>query len=161
MTYAYYIKRSVRMGNFLRKVLLNNSGILPNLKFVMMAITMLGFFGTLMVAQTNTGISGATSAICLVFNTVKNIIFLLGLTLMLLGAVLYAGGNIMPSNSRGAFQGYGMSMIIGGVVGVAIAVAAPFILNMIVAAGAGTATGSSGILGSTGLTGITSICPSQ
>lgn len=146
------------MGNFLRTVLLNNGRIFSYAKFILMAAAMLGFFATLFSAQTNGAVNGATNAICVVFNTVKNIIFLLGLTLMLLGATLYAGGNIMPSSSRGAFQGYGMSMIVGGVVGVAIAVAAPFILNLVVQAGAG-GTGSSGILGSTGTAGITGLCP--
>lgn len=148
------------MGNFLAKVLLNNGRIFSYAKFILMAAAMLGFFATLFAAQNNGAVSGATNAICVVFNTVKNIIFLLGLTLMLLGAALYAGGNIMPSSSRGAFQGYGMSMIIGGVVGVAIAVAAPFILNLIVQAGSGS-TGGSSFLGSTGVTGVTSLCPSQ
>ena len=63
--------------------------------------------------------------VCNVFNTIKNVIFILGLTLMLLGAAIYSGANLMPSQSRGPFQGYGMSMIVGGVVGTAIAVASP------------------------------------
>lgn len=151
------------MGNFLAKVLLNNGRIFSYAKFILMAAAMLGFFATLFAAQSNAAVSGATNAICVVFNTVKNIIFLLGLTLMLLGAALYAGGNIMPSSSRGAFQGYGMSMIIGGVVGVAIAVAAPFILNLIVQAGSGSSSSTAGssFLGSVGVSGVTSLCPSQ
>lgn len=77
--------------------------------------------------------------VCNVFNTVKSVIFILGLTLMLLGAALYSGANLMPSQSRGPIQGYGMSMIIGGVVGTAIAVSSPFILNTVVkASGANT-----------------------
>ncbi|HIH49995.1 TPA: hypothetical protein HA291_00895, partial [Candidatus Micrarchaeota archaeon] len=76
--------------------------------------------------------SAATNALCQVFNTVRNVIFLLGLTLMIVGGALYAGANIMPSQSKGGFQGYGMAMIVGGVIGVAIAVAAPFVLNLVV-----------------------------
>lgn len=141
------------MNNPLQKFLLKQTRILPYARLILLATAVLALFGTLIAAQLgNSAASGATSAICVVFNSVKNIIFLLGLTLMLLGATLYAGGNIMPSQSRGSFQGYGMSMIIGGVVGVAIAVAAPFVLNLLVSAGgAGTASmfNSSSLGGST------------
>ncbi len=84
-------------------------------------------------SSSSSGVNGGlTSAICLVFSTVRNIIFILGLTLLILGGALYAGANLMPSSQKGGFQGYGMAMIIGGVIGVAIAVAAPFILNLVV-----------------------------
>ncbi|MGI0100532.1 MAG: hypothetical protein ACREBH_02330 [Candidatus Micrarchaeaceae archaeon] len=129
-------------------------------KFILLAVSVLGLFGTLVASQAGgagTGSSavaaGATNAICTVFNTVREIIFLLGLTLMILGGALYAGANIMPSQSKGGFQGYGMAMIIGGVVGVAIAVAAPFVLNLIV-----SAAGGSSVLTSTGQSGAVSLC---
>lgn len=89
-------------------------------------------------SNTNTSNSNATTAItaviCQVFNTIKNVIFILGLTLMMLGATLYSGSNLMPAQQRGGFQGYGMAMIMGGIVGVAIAVAAPFVLNTVISA---------------------------
>ncbi len=92
----------------------------------------------LVVPAQGTGSSAASSAvmktICNIFNTIKEVIFVLGLALMILGGAIYAGANLMPSQSRGGFQGYGMAMIIGGIIGVAIAVAAPFILNTIVSA---------------------------
>jgi hypothetical protein len=88
-------------------------------------------------AQTSGASSVSTAVmktICNIFNTIKEVIFVLGLALMILGGAIYAGANLMPSQSRGGFQGYGMAMIIGGIIGVAIAVAAPFILNTIVSA---------------------------
>ena len=78
-----------------------------------------------------TGNSAVMETICNIFNTIKNVIFILGLALMVLGGAIYAGANLMPSQSRGAFQGYGMAMVVGGIIGVAIAVAAPFILNTV------------------------------
>lgn len=89
---------------------------------------------TLTGAQTTNASSAVLNTVCNVFNTVKSVIFILGLTLMLLGAAIYSGANLMPSQSRGPFQGYGMSMIIGGVVGTAIAVVSPYILNTVVTA---------------------------
>jgi hypothetical protein len=140
------------MKNFLYKVFLKQSGIAAYAKFILLTAAVLGMFGTLVISQNNAVANGATNALCTVFNTVRNIIFLLGLTLMILGGAIYAGANIMPSSSKGGFQGYGMAMIIGGVVGVAIAVAAPFVLNLLVS------SGGAGILGSTGSTQVVALC---
>jgi hypothetical protein len=147
------------MKNFLYKIFLKQTSIATYARFIFLAVSMLGLFGTVLATSQGTAVaSGATNAICTVFNTVRNIIFLLGLTLMILGGALYAGANIMPSQSKGGFQGYGMAMIIGGVVGVAIAVAAPFVLNLLVSAGGTTIlnnTGQSGVLTLCGATGAT------
>lgn len=141
------------MKNFLYKIFLKQIDMATYAKYILLAVSVLGLFGTLATSQTAVA-SGATNAICTVFNTVRNIIFLLGLTLMILGGALYAGANIMPSQSKGGFQGYGMAMVIGGIVGVAIAVAAPFVLNLLVSAG-----GGNGVLTSTNTAGVTGLCP--
>lgn len=141
------------MSNFLYKILLKQqANIAAYAKFILLAAATLGLLGTLVTSQSQT--SGAINVICAVFNVVKNIIFILGLTLMLLGAAFYAGANIMPSQQRGSFQGYGMSMMIGGIVGVVIAVAAPFVLNLLVASG-----GTNSVLGYTTTSSVTSLCP--
>ena len=88
--------------------------------------------------NSNNASSTVTNAICNIFNTIKNVIFILGLALMVLGGAVYAGANLMPSQSRGGFQGYGMAMVIGGIIGVAIAVAAPYILGVILQASGGS-----------------------
>src|ERR1700733_14365922 len=94
-------------------------------RFVLLVLSILGFLATFGYSQT-TGTggsaagSGAANIICQIFNTVRNLIFLLGITLVILGAAVYAAANIMPSQSKGGFQGYGMGMIIGGIVGVVI-----------------------------------------
>ena len=110
----------------------------------LIAITVL--LGTSLISFGAAGGGAATTnsavmeTICSIFSTIKNVIFILGLTLMVLGGAIYAGANLMPSQSRGAFQGYGMAMVIGGIIGVAIAVAAPFILNTVVGASGSAAS---------------------
>lgn len=69
--------------------------------------------------------------LCGVYNTVHNIVFLLGVVLFILGGALYAGANVMPSASKGQIQGYGMGFILGGVVGVLIAILAPYIIGIV------------------------------
>jgi len=65
-------------------------------------------------------------------NAIESIVFILGLALMLLGGALYAGSHVMPGQTRGQIQGYGMSMLIGGLVGVIIALVAPWVLNEVI-----------------------------
>ncbi len=143
------------MKNFLYRTLLKQAqGVAAYARFILLAVAMLGLLGTLITAQL-TGASGAANVLCAVFNSVASIIFLLGLTLMILGAAFYAGANIMPSQQRGGFQGYGMAMIIGGVVGLVIAIAAPFILNLLVSAG-----GTNVIIGYTSSSAVTGLCGS-
>jgi hypothetical protein len=138
------------MKNFLNKIFLTQMSIAAYAKYLLVAFSVIGLLGVISAgASTATGAaSTAQSAICSVFNSVRDVIFILGLTLMILGGALYAGANIMPSQSKGGFQGYGMSMIIGGVIGVAIAVAAPFILNLILQAGGASNVISSGLTNS-------------
>jgi hypothetical protein len=141
------------MKSFLNRIFLKLSSIAVNARFLLLAVTTLGLLGTLITAQSLGGATGAANVLCAVFNSVRNIIFLLGLTLMILGAALYAGANIMPSAQRGGFQGYGMAMIIGGVVGLVIAIAAPFVLNLLVSAG-----GANSVLGYTGTASVSTLC---
>ena len=44
----------------------------------------------------------------------------------------------MPAQSKGSIQGYGMSMIIGGVIGVIIAELAPYILGLLTSTSSST-----------------------
>ena len=42
--------------------------------------------------------------LCGVYNNVHNIIFLLAIVLVLVGGTLYAGANVMPGASKGAYR---------------------------------------------------------
>ncbi len=78
--------------------------------------------------------SGSANVICAIvsiYQTVSTAIFVIGLMLMILGGALYAGSHLMPGSSKGQMQGYGMSMVLGGVIGIVIAVLAPFILSVL------------------------------
>lgn len=101
-----------------------------------------GFLSAFTVSASSTlsGTSSIVAQICALYNTVHTIIFILGLALIIVGAALYAGGNIAPSQVKGAAQGYGIGMIMGGIVGVIIAIAAPYILGIISGTAASTIT---------------------
>ena len=99
-------------------------------KLYLIGISMLMLTGVLS-SFTVSQASQIQSQICLVYTTIHTVIFILGLALIIVGAALYAAGNIMPGATKGTTQGYGLGMIMGGVVGVVIAIAAPYILGLI------------------------------
>ncbi|MCL4387546.1 hypothetical protein M1567_00110 [Candidatus Marsarchaeota archaeon] len=111
-------------------------------KLVVMMLPFLTF--ATVSAQSNTVSTSLqvtiSSVICPIYVAVNTGIFILGLTLMILGGALYAAAHVMPSSSKGSIQGYGMSMIIGGVIGVIIAELAPYILGLLTSTSSTTIT---------------------
>lgn len=139
------------------KIFLVTSNPLKYLRLLLVLISISAVFSTFAFSQANSpsgASSSVTSAICKIYNTVRNVIFLLGLTLAILGGAIYAAASLMPGSHKGGFQGYGMGMIIGGVIGVAIAVAAPYILTLVVQANPNS------ILTGTGVAGVNGLCSS-
>lgn len=124
------------------KVFLVLENVSAYLKLAIVFAFLLGYVGSFASAQTLT--QNVLGPICKVYNVVYAAVFVLGLTLLVLGAALYAGGNIAPANLKGQIQGYGMGMIVGGIVGVMLAILAPWLLGVI-----------------TGNTGIAASCPSS
>ncbi len=114
-----------------------------NIKVLMLPLMVLSFIATMSASQSI--VSTVTSQICIIYTVVHTAIFILGLALMIGGAALYAASHIMPGQTKSTLQGYGMGMIMGGVIGVIIAEIAPFLLGLIM--------GSSGAVSS-----ITATC---
>jgi hypothetical protein len=113
-------------------------GIKRTIFFIGMSLLMVS---ALLATFTVANISGniITSA-CQLYDTVHTVIFVIGLVLIIVGAALYAGSHVLPGNLKTNAQGYGMGMIVGGVVGVIIALAAPFILQTITGANSSVAS---------------------
>jgi hypothetical protein len=88
--------------------------------------------------------SNVTNAICGIYYDVNTILFTLALTVMVLGGAVYGAANILPGQTRGAVQAYGMGLIIGGIVGAIIGMVAPWVVSAIT---------------QTTVTSILSVCP--
>ena len=98
---------------------------------MLMLLAAIGSFATIISSAGSSLTSNVIAPICSIYGAVHTAIFILGLTLMILGGALYAGSHMMPGSSKGSIQGYGMGMILGGVIGVIIAIAAPYILGLL------------------------------
>ena len=93
-------------------------------------------FGGIASAQDLTAFS---KSLCSLVNTIQDAVFIVALALLTLGGALYAIAHILPGQTKGALQGYGMGMIIGGVVGVILVALAPFVVTTLLNQ-SGTAT---------------------
>ncbi len=92
-----------------------------------------------------TGITTALSTeLCNVVNSIKTIIGIFALLLFILGGVLYAVAHFLPTagNLRSGMQGWGMGMLMAGVIALIIYLVAPFILHTLIGIGSTTGGGS-------------------
>ncbi len=113
---------------------LNNLlGLRTRRMIYLLGISLLMLSGVLATVGVNAQgvVANVTQTTCKLYNTVHSVIFVVGLVLIIVGASLYAGATILPGNLKGSAQGYGMGMIVGGVVGVLLAISAPFILSAV------------------------------
>lgn len=76
--------------------------------------------------------SPQVTSLCSALSTVQTVLLVIGILLIVLGGTLFAASHVMPGQSKGSLQGYGMGMILGGVIGLVIAVLAPYIFQVIV-----------------------------
>ncbi|MDE1868400.1 MAG: hypothetical protein KGH60_00305 [Candidatus Micrarchaeota archaeon] len=94
--------------------------------------------GSTSSSSSSGGVTQVNSSICTIYNDIHSAIFILGLALMILGGALYAGGHVVPGTTKGQIQGYGMGMLMGGVIGIIIALLSPYILGLLISTGGGS-----------------------
>jgi hypothetical protein len=84
-------------------------------------------------AQASTTTVAAQAALCSVISTISFILSILALMLFILGGTLYAFAHFLPAtgNFRGGMQGWGMGMLMGGIISLILYILAPFIVGKI------------------------------
>jgi len=68
---------------------------------------------------------------CVIYLTLLSMVFIIGLFLMLLGALMYAVSHVGNETIRGRLQNYGINMIVGGIALVVLAELVPYLLTLI------------------------------
>ncbi len=106
-------------------------------------LVLLAVAGAMLSVPVAAQATALTTALCGIVTQVQEVIFFIALALMIIGGSLYAAAHMLPAQQRGALQGYGMGMIIGGVVGVILVLVAPYVLNMILTNSAASGSGVS------------------
>lgn len=115
---------------------------------------LIGIIGSVLLPFTysQTPQQNAVTALCSVISTVSFVLTILALMLFVLGGTLYAFAHFLPAtgNFRGNMQGWGMGMLMGGIISLILYILAPFIITKVVSI---NPAGSTGYLGQPGLTG--------
>ncbi len=96
----------------------------------------IGILGSFLIpftsAQSQTTVA-AQAALCSVISTISFVLSILALMLFILGGTLYAFAHFLPAtgNFRGGMQGWGMGMLMGGIISLILYILAPFIVQKI------------------------------
>ena len=114
---------------------------LQKIRFVMYLIAISGMASSYFVSAAGATATGdLTSTLCGIINAIGLIIGILALMLFILGGVLYAVAHFLPAagNLRAGMQGWGMGMLVAGVVALILYILAPHIIEIIVGFQSGT-----------------------
>jgi len=104
-----------------------------NFKHVLMTLAISG--ATAFAANNTT--STITSALCGINSMIKAILPTIALAMFLLAGLAYAAGQAFGAETKGRAQNWAMSLLVGGIIGLVLAILAPTIVGFF----AGTATG--------------------
>ncbi len=93
------------------------------------------------IPQTGLSIGPVTNSIyasiCPIYYTIKDVIFVIALLLLALGALMYAAGRALPPTVGSGVLAYGLWIMVGGVVGTMLVLAAPYLLSLVSNVGLG------------------------
>lgn len=112
----------------------------------------------LLSAQASVAATSVQSTICGLLAGIASIIGILAIFLFVLGAVLYGVAYLLPAagNLKGSAQGWGMGMIIGGVIAIILYILSAFIIYKIASFSTGALIPAISTVGCSGAGSVTS-----
>lgn len=130
-----------------------NKGLLAKIKIGFLAVLISIFSVAILpaVSAQTSGSSAITSSLCSIISIVASVIAFFAVFMFIIGGVLYAFAHFLPAagNLKGSMQGWGIGMLMGGIIMLILYILAPYIVGQIVSLGnggttAGTTLGNSG-----------------
>jgi hypothetical protein len=96
-----------------------------------MFVSSVGMLSTVYAAAT--GANAIIVSLCGIINTISTIIAFFSLAMFIVGGTLYALAHFLPAtgNLRAGLQGWGMGMIIGGIIALVLYIVAPHIVTTV------------------------------
>ena len=97
------------------------------------------------LAYAQNAVSNVQDILCSVINTVSDILSILALMMFILGGTLYAFAHVLPAtgNIRANLQGWGLGMLMGGIISLILYIIAPYIVDKLI--GVSNSNPSSGL----------------
>lgn len=80
------------------------------------------------------------SGLCAIVSLLNMVLYTLALALFVVGGAIYTLAHTLPAQARGAIQGYGAGIMLGGISVAIIAIVAPYLVGLILGGGAGAAS---------------------
>ena len=144
---ANIIARLKYLGFYTKSRDIMNIGMYSNkLKLVAYLAMLVGvFYSVALPSVSAQGLPGGlvssplTSALCSVIGTIATVIGVIAIFMFVLGGILYSFAHFLPAagNLKGSMQGWGMGMLMGGIVMLILYLLAPFIVGKIIAVSQG------------------------
>ena len=105
-----------------------------------LAILALLMTGGLLFAQVTT----ITSVLCSIVSDIQAIVGILALAMFIIGGVMYAVAHFLPAggNYRSNVQGWGVMLMMGGIIGLIFVIIAPYIVGLVTGIGGASFTSS-------------------
>ncbi len=122
---------------------LGSSTVARALQFTFLAGILASLIAPFAGALVTTGTGGSTTistVLCNIVTTVQDVLSILALMMFILGGTLYAFAHVLPAtgNLRSSLQGWGMGILMGGIISLVLYIIAPYIINSLMAAGGST-----------------------
>jgi hypothetical protein len=109
-----------------------------NVRTILQFAFLVGILGSLLgtvsyagVTIVNAGVANVQNILCSVVTTVSDILSILALMMFILGGTLYAFAHVLPAtgNLRASMQGWGMGMLMGGIIALILYIIAPYLIS--------------------------------
>ncbi len=90
-------------------------------------------------AASGGGAAGIQSSLCGIINTIASVIGILAIFMFVLGGILYGAAHLLPAagNLKGSTQGWGVGMLVGGVIAIVLYLLSSFIIYRLASFSAG------------------------
>lgn len=100
----------------------------------LLSLALVAVFGAALVsAGTTTSITATvtaiTTALCGIRSLIIGIVPTISLILILLAGLAYAAGQAFGAETKAKAQGWAMSMLVGGIIGILLVIIAPFVVD--------------------------------
>lgn len=99
-------------------------------KYLLPVFLALVMFGGLAVAAATSVAVGITSSLCQIRDMLTTIIPTVALIMLLMAGLVYAAGQAFGAEMKAKAQGWAMSLLVGAIIGLLLAVLAPTFLSI-------------------------------
>jgi len=108
-----------------------------NMKYLLPLLAVVLLSGTVLAISGSSVATGITRQLCNIKALIVGIIPTVALIMFLLAGLVYAAGQTFGAEMKAKAQGWAMSLLVGGIIGIVLAVIAPLLVDTFMNMGGG------------------------